>query len=196
MDPLSLAGAFANIVGLISNFKTERSGAKLSDFMDWLREQHHDHLAAAISQNKALSAELSTLFKTNHEDLVSRLTSLNQQISQIANQIEGFGNIAKILSPVPSLSPQALSVLNQVVESGAKFVMVHKVHTGGPNHLLLIGGATAQVQYDDARFIEEDLETMVRLDLLRLEFTSKGERRFLPTRAGVDYVRHDIGNQI
>lgn len=51
MDPLSLAGSFATLVGLLANFKAERSGAELSDFMSWLRESHHEEIDSLVSES-------------------------------------------------------------------------------------------------------------------------------------------------
>ncbi|WP_321530703.1 hypothetical protein [uncultured Desulfuromonas sp.] len=189
MDPLALAGAFATIVGLLSNFKAERSGSDLSDFMQWLHEQHQEHIAQAISQNKALSTELSTLLATKHDELVTKITAINDQISCVAMQIDGFSGLAKILRPSPALSNQAKSILRQIVESGAKFVMEHKLGTGNPAEFIFIDGATGKVQYDEPQFINEDFETLVAMGLLRLELASKGSRRFIPSRAGAEYVK-------
>lgn len=191
MDPLALTGAFATIVGLLANFKAERSSADLNEFMYWLREQNQGQLAQAIAQNKALSSELSSLLATNHEELVSRLTSLNEKIARIASQIEGFSGIAKLLGNEPKLSQQALSVLRQIVASGANFVMEHKLSTGKPTEFIFIGGAVGQVQYEEPQHINEDFEVLVAMGLLRLEFASKGSRKFSPTRAGFEWVRSD-----
>lgn len=192
MDPLALSGAFATIVGLLANFKAERSGADLNEFMSWLREQHQEQLAQAITQNKALSSELSSLLATNHEELVARLASLNDQIARVASHIDGFSGIARLLSQAPVLSQQARLVLKQIVGSDAKFVMEHKLSTGKPTEFFFMGGAAGQVQYDEPRFINEDLEMLVAMNLLRLELASKGSRKFSPTRAGVEYVRSDV----
>jgi len=189
MDPLALSGAFATIVGLLANFKAERSGSDLSDFMLWLREQHQEQIAQAISQNKALSAELSALLATKHDELVARISAMNDQISRVASQIDGFSGLVKLFRPAPALSHQAVSVLKQIVESGAKFVMEHKLSTGKPTEFIFIDGAVGEVQYDEPQFINEDFEALVAMGLLRLEFASKGSRKFISTRTGVEYVK-------
>ena len=191
MDPLALTGAFATIVGLLANFKSERSSANLEEFMSWLREQHQEKLAQAIGQNKELASELASLLATKHEELVARLSSLNEQIARVAGQIEGFSGIARLLGQQPALSQQARSVLKQIVESGANFVMEHKLSTGKPTEFIFMGGAAGQVQYGEPKFINEDLELLVTMGLLRLELTSKGTRKFSPTRAGVEHLRSD-----
>jgi len=189
MDPLALSGAFATIVGLLSNFKAERSGSDLSDFMQWLNEQHQEHMVQAISQNKDLSTELSTLLAIKHDELMAKITAINEQISCVAMQIDGFSGLAEILRPSPALSNQAESILRQIVESGAKFVMEHKLGIGTPAEFIFIDGAIGKVQYDEPQFIDEDFETLVSMGLLRLELTSKGARRFIPSRACAEYVK-------
>lgn len=187
MDPLTLAGTFATLVGLLANFKAERSGADLSEFMDWLRVQHQESLALAISGNKALSLELSALLATNHDELVVRLAKLNDEIARVASQIEGFGGITKILANVPTLSAQAKSVLRQIALSDAKYVMEHK-RLGNPS-FIFTNGATGEVEVNEPKFLNEDLGALVVQNMLRVEFTSKGNRKYFATRGGVEYAR-------
>lgn len=187
MDSLTLAGTFATLVGLLANFKAERSGADLSEFMDWMRAQHQESLAQAISDNKALSTELSTLLGTNHDELVLRLTQLNDEIARVASQIEGFSGITTILSSAPSLSKQAKSVLCQIALSEAKYVMEHK-RTNNPC-FIFIGGEAGEVKVNEPKFLNEDLDSLVERDLLRLEFTNNGYRKYSATRPGLEYAR-------
>ena len=191
MDPLALSGAFATIVGLLANFKAERTGADLDEFMSWLRERHQEQLADAIANNRTLGQELTAVLAVNHEVLVKRLEELHHQIRGVSSRIEGFGGLAAAISATPALSKQARSVLRQIVESGAKFVMEHKLSTGEPTEYIFIEGAVGQVQYDEPGFIEEDLEQLITLQLLRVEYASKGSRKFSPTRAGAESARSD-----
>lgn len=191
MDPLALSGAFATVVGLLANFKAERTGANLDEFMLWLRDHHQEQLAEAITSNQTLARELSTMLAEKHEVLVSRLDELHRQIRDVASHMEGFRGLAQAISGLPELSEQARSVLRQIAESGAKFVLEHKLSTGRPTEFIFIDGAIGQVQYEDPRFINEDLERLVSLQLLRVEYTSKGARKFSVTRAGIALARSD-----
>ncbi len=192
MDPLTLAGTFATIVGLLSNFKAERSGASLDAFVEWLRESQHAGLAETIAQNKALADELSKLLSVNHQDLVSRLSTLQDQIASIASSIEGFGGLVNVLGAAPKLSSQARSILSQLVESRAQYAMEHKLSTGQPPEILFIGGpAAGHIQYDEPRFMNEDLDSLVAAGLLRVEFASKGSRKFFATREAIEFVRNN-----
>ncbi|QRF62828.1 hypothetical protein [Variovorax paradoxus] len=192
MDPLTLAGTFATIVGLLSNFKAERSGASLDAFVEWLRESQNAGLAETIAQNKALADELSKLLSVNHQDLVSRLSTLQDQIASIASSIEGFGGLVNVLAAAPKLSSQARSILSQLVESRAQYAMEHKLSTGRPPEIQFIGApAAGQIQYDEPRFVNEDLDSLVAAGLLRVEFASKGSRKFFATREAIEFVRNN-----
>lgn len=182
MDPLSLAGTFATIVGLLSNFKAERSGAELSEFIAWLREQHQDGLAQLIGQNDKLQSALSGVLATNHDELVSQLKIITDQLADLTKRFQGFDELSSLFVPVSGLSQQAKSILKQMASSSAKFVMEHKL-LSGTNYLLMDGG-TGEIQAQEPRFLSEDFESLVAAGYLRVEFTSKGTPRYYLTRSG------------
>ena len=182
------AGAFPVIVGLLCNFKQERSGRDLTAFMAWLKETHQDDVAAAIERDSALSTELSGMLSANHADLVERLTQLASQNEQLASQLAGFESLASAPKPTVKLSKQAISVLKQLVESGAERFMEHKMYTGEPDEYLLMGGQ-AKIQYSDRKFIKEDIEALVSAGLVRLEITRKGTKSFYVTRSAAEFFK-------
>lgn len=44
MDLTSGAGAFATIIGLLFNFKSQRSSGNRDDFILWLKQKQHDDI--------------------------------------------------------------------------------------------------------------------------------------------------------
>ena len=46
-----------------------------------------------------------------------------------------------------------------------------------------------QLDYEDSRFIEDDLNTLVELGFLRLGHTPKGENKYGFTRTASEYVK-------
>lgn len=189
MDPLTGAGAFATIVGLLSSFKSERSGTDVQSFLAWLKEKHHEDTVRAIESNVALSEQLSEILATNHDELVKRLDRLDLMVCSIAEQSPEFSELAKVIHPESALSEQAISILRQLVNSGAKLFMEHKVMTGAPDEYVLIDGGHGRIQYDEPKFIEDDLQQLLSLNLLQLEHGSRGSRRFLITRAASRFIR-------
>ena len=176
--------SFATIVGLLSSFKAERSGTKLDDFIEWLKEKHHEGIALSITQNQALSSQLQSVLALNHKELVQRLDSLDQVLSSVASHIEAFSSLATAIRPSSVLSAQAISVIKQFVASGAKeFWQTQYLSDLGPKFMLV--GASGNLDVTDPRFIEDDLNTLVELGILRLKHGSKGTKQFVITRQAV-----------
>lgn len=188
MDLMTGAGAFATIVGLLSNFKSERSSEDMDQFILWLKEKRHEDIASGIEGNKTLLQQLTGILSTNHEELIQRLSTLDQVLSSVASHVEDFSGLAQTLHPNSVISPQAVSILRQLVDSGAKLFMEHKTMSGAPNEYLLIDGAHGKIEYEEPRFMDDDLNTLVQLGLLQLEFGSRGSRRFLITREAVRFI--------
>jgi len=182
VDPLTLAGSFATVVGLLANFKAERTGVSIDDFMAWVREHHQDAVATSIEQNEKLKQALTVLLSINHQELVSRLHTITTQLNEIASNVEGFGDVARAMGGASPLSEQARQVLRQIAASPAKFVMQHKTMNG--THYLLVDGDQGEIQASEPRFLEEDFDALVSANFLRVEFTSKGASKYFITRAG------------
>lgn len=184
MDPLTAAGTFATIVGLLANFKAERSGSDLPEFIEWLKETHQDSLALVISSNTQLEQALSILLATNHDELVSRLKTITDQLAVVAQRVEGFAPLVNLTQLSPNISAQAFSILKQISESNAEFVMEHKSLSG--TNYLLIGAGSGQIEAIEPKFLDEDFEALVKNKYLRVEYTSNGSSKYYITRAGSD----------
>jgi hypothetical protein len=191
VDPFTGAGAFATIIGLLCNFKAERSGKDVNSFIEWLEEKHHEDTARAIECNAALSLQLSSMLGSNHDKLMERLERLDQLLSSIAGQTQEFSGLVSAIHPNSILSDQAVSILRQLVSSGAKFFMEHKVMTGGPDEYILMDGGNGHIKYDEPQFIEDDLQKLISSNLLQLEHGSKGSRKFIITRAASKLI-HEV----
>lgn len=187
MDPLTGATLFATIVGLLSNFKSERSGCELSEFIEWLKQKNHEDVVSSIVANKALVSDLSQLLSANHNELCEKLSALNDVIAGIASNIPVFSALAVSTNPGSIISEQAVEIVRQLVDSGAKEFIEIKVMSGEPDTYQLMGGPGA-IKYSEPRFMEDDLNTLVGLGLLHLEFGSRGSRRFQITRNAVKFV--------
>lgn len=189
MDPLTAAGSFATIVSLLSNFRAEQSGTELTEFTKWLKEKHYEEVASAIERNSTLSKELSMILARSHTDLVERFAQLDSRIGQLASQFDGSGGLVNAPNSKAVLSEQAISILRQLVDSGAEYFMEHKMFTGAADEYQLIGGTGGNITYADHRFITDDLNSLVSANLVRLEFASKGSKKFFVTRAAAEFFR-------
>lgn len=187
MDLITGATTFATLVGLLSNFKSERSGGELSEFIDWLKQKNHDDVASGIAANGALVSELSQILATNQDELREKLSVLNDIMAGVASNISVFSALAKSTNPESVISDQAVAIVRQLVESGAKEFIEIKVMTGEPDMYSLMG-VPGSIRYNEPRFMDDDLNTLVQLGLLRLEFGSGGSRCFQVTRNAIKFV--------
>lgn len=184
MDLVLAASSFSTIVGLLSNFKSEQSGTQLSDFIDWLKDKRHEDIANSIEHNQALAIQLKSILALNHRELLQRLDSLDEILASVASHVEIFSNLASTVRPSIILSKQAISIVQQFAASGAHECWEHKFLGPEGSSYQFIGGK-GELQIDEPRFIEDDLKTLVELGVLRLDFGSKGTRKFIITRQAV-----------
>ena len=188
MDPMISAGAFATIIGLVCNYKSEHSGTDLRDFLAWLKEKRHEDIANTIQNNNALYEQLSSIITINHQQLLKRLEALDKLLSSVAGHIQEFSGLVSTLYPQIDISDQSVSILKQLVNSGAKLFMEHTAMSA-PNEYILLEGGKGAIAYTEPQFIEDDLNSLVELGFLRLDFGSKGSRRFYVTRKASNFVR-------
>lgn len=185
MDLFSSAGAFATIVGLLAAFKSERSSSDLSDFYGWLKEKRYEGVENSIRNSEILTQQLSQILSQNHDELIGKLKQLDILMSSIASQIQDFSGLAKTIHSENIFSDQAISILKQFVNSGAKLMIERKMYTGDPDEYFLMEGGHGKIQYNDQRFLEDDLNTLVNTGLLTLQYNKGRSRQFLITRKAV-----------
>lgn len=187
MDPVT---AFATIVGLMGTFKSERrasSDDEYREFMEWLGEKRHDELIHSIQTNQNLTAALTSFLNGSHEEVMAKLSGLDYAMMELASRIDGVQEVAYAIAPQAELSSQAFSILKQLNDSGGSVFLEMKM-LGGTMYQVM--DASGQIQIEEPRFIEDDLEKLCQLGLLLQDYNSKGGRLFRITRASVKYVEN------
>lgn len=185
MEPLTTASAFASIVGLLAIFKSEQRAEEsetVEQYVDWLRRQEHEQLATLIQNNTLLSKSLQALLSQQHDEVMSKLHALDQVLSDVARHVKGFQEIAEAVTVQTFLSDQAVSILRQINEANSSKLIEIKTLSGTTYQTL--DGQKMVLTIGDPRFIEDDLNTLCELGLLRMDFGGAGSRLFLITRAG------------
>lgn len=193
MDPLTGASAFATIVSLVGQYRSERERGDHTDpndFLAWLVESKHEEIRNALEGNDRAMAGVRELLTEQHGQLMERLKTLDQSFAAMATGSTGFGEIGYALRPESVLSDQAVDLLRQFDRSGSAKVL--ELHAMGGMELICIGGDGRSLGYEDARFIEDDLARLIELGLLRRDSNKKGETLYVFTRSASDFVkRHD-----
>lgn len=186
MDPLSAAATITSLVGLMSDFMAHRNSSRvatLDEFQGWLGSNRHDELVNLLGTNQRLAISLKALFSETGDKLISKLEALDAALAKFASGIEGFAEIAATVRPESSLSAQAIHILKRMKEGGTSKVLHHHRGFAGGVDLVGMDGAAGTIGPEEQRFIEDDLEILVSLGLLRESRNGKGESLFHYTRA-------------
>ena len=199
MEPLTLASAFATIVGLLNIFKQERKSEPdqgRDAFLSWLDHHGFQDFKNAIGSSQQLLTEIEGVLRQNDDVLLTRLKNIDEILATLASKIEGFGGISYALHPDMNLSDQAISILRQFAKSGANEFIRWASSSGGEVVFLRTLSPQADLQIEDTRFIDDDLTTLVDFGLLRLRLNSQGSQIFGLTRNSVKLIEAIDANRI
>ncbi len=188
MDPLTLASSFATIVGLIGMFKQERKEEPIgkNDFLEWLKSHNFVEYAKMISNSSYALLEIEKLLSENHEVVISKLHRIDEVLSTLAKNMGLLEGLAKSMYQSASISDQAIKVLRQLVNSPSTSFLKHRVGPNTDSLILMQGGG--QVIFDEQRFIDDDLDTLVNYGLLRLSLSPKGSETYSITRDAIKFI--------
>ena len=183
MEPITIATAFASLIGLIRVFKAEVQEPEVRDFdryIDWLRRREHSQLVDLILGNAGLANSVRDLIVDQHGEVMAKLESLDKLLAGVARHIATFQPLADVVGGA-QLSDQAVSVLRQLNEANESGFQEFE-DNDGTTYAMLDNSDTVQIS--EPRFIADDLLTLCELGLLRLDDNDGGSRIFTITRAG------------
>ncbi len=182
MEPMSVI----SIIGLLCNYYSLKSRGDIKghgDFMEWLEKNNYDEALKLLQENHKLSDAIISLSKETNEVLNKNFEFFDKTLSNLASQISGFSEIVKAIHPGRTISDQAISILKQLYESGGAS-LIEKIELRS-NSLGYQTNNGFLLQFDEPRFIEDDLNTLLELGLL-IEGTSKNQFYF--TRNAISFV--------
>jgi len=185
MDAITLANSFAAIVGLLVTFQSTRDQANISDFLEWLRENNNENTAIVIENDIELQRQLSAFIGQNHDEVMSQLSKLNNLMVSVASRMDGLSGLASTFELNNSLSDQAIGVLRQFVNSKSKSIYRVETIDGEVNYLLMSDG---NIEYDDSRFIDADVQSLVDNKLITKTSLSSNEFSYGITRQAVAFI--------
>jgi len=183
-----LAESFATIVGLLNQYRSEKgsqSQLEYNDFMEWLAKANHTETKGLLELNTNATIYIKSLLNQDHKIFKEKLDKIDKAITAFASTIDGFDALAQSINPDAALSPQAISILQQFQESGATKVLELKM-MGGTQYMFL--ETSGSLDIEEPRFVEDDLQILLELGLLRHDYNGKGENLYIFTRAASNLV--------
>jgi hypothetical protein len=188
VDPLSLASAFATIVGLIGQFRSERNSdtpADFGEFSAWLAQNQREDLLHLLEQHKQAISGVEVLLREQESRLLAVIDRLDRALASAARNYPGFSDIAEVVRPYSSLSRQALSILTYLDRQEVSGFSIHRVFGG--SFVIQLANAkypSEKLDLTEERFVENDLSTLVQEGLLLHD----GTHGYTFTRAASDLV--------
>jgi len=126
MDPITMASAYATIVGLLCTFKRERSGRAAQDreqFLMWLDAQHREDLKELIVRSAELPTEIDRLLKQDTEQILLKLNDLRDSVVSLPRRIDNLAEMLQNNQPRAErlrLLPQLIAETERAVKQSEK----------------------------------------------------------------------------
>lgn len=192
MDPLTGAMTFATLIGLVCNWRQERSAAdedRFKSFMTWLEIHQHNDLKERIHGSDELTRGL-------HELLAQDLASISSQLEIIAGSIAAVGSRLDALAPLvkgsgsftDALSTQACEILKLLASDPGAGRLTYIRQSGNGTLgavIFMIIPAGIQFGIDQPKFVDDDLSQLTHLGFISHSgFTDRRMPIYSLTRAG------------
>lgn len=188
MDPLGIASGYATIVSLIGQFRAERKNEETvnyQDFVAWLIEHKHQEVMRAIEANHGTAVSVKALLNQRADIILAKIAELDALIAGISLKIGELAPLAESLYPGKLLSEDAIDIIDALNKSGsAEFFVVRSI--GAPPYINFSHGGG--LQFDDPRFLDDDLDTLLSLGFLTQRF-SGSSTLYCITRSAVAYLK-------
>lgn len=186
-EPLTLATAFATIVGLINIYRREKGAQEQLDhqkFIEWLEYHHHEDIKDFICNNVVLQNEVDKLLLANDAVIIEKLDVVNATLASLMSQVTEFRGFVSATIPSAQFSEQSVSILRQFVKSGSSFFTAIPMR----GFLLLNLEMGGNIQYSEPMFLRDDLDKLLSAGLLSQHQTRSGEMQFRITRDAVRFI--------
>ena len=152
-----------------------------------MEEKRHDKVVDLIKANNHLISGIQSFLREDNNVIMNKLNALGDIMSKLSSHIEGLSEIAIAVNPGHALSEQCLKILRQLDDSESSRFIELKLQ--GHSLFQIMEGKGGNIVYEEQRFIEDDLLTLLELGMLRLDHGSKGSRIFYITRSAVEYLK-------
>lgn len=169
---------FLPVMGLFVNFlqeKRSQKDAKDLTFKLWLDQHNHNELVERFAAT-GCSLDALEAFSKDHAEKLDSITKLLEGMS--AQLMANSGAVPAGREQV--LSDQAISVLRQLIASKSPGFFTLKTH----GFLYLFPDSGGKISHEDHQFIDDDLETLVELGMLRYD----GDKNYKITRQAATFI--------
>jgi AAA+ ATPase superfamily predicted ATPase len=187
MSPIEASALFTTIVGLICNWKQERSSQatdRYQDFMSWLLQHNFNELSERIYQSEELQRDLATLLQQDLSVISTKLDTIVCSISAVADKIDSLSQISRTLgADTNELSEQATEIIKIFDQLEAQ----RMIYSNAFHQCIYDFKAVA---FRDKRFILADIQSLEKMSFLRrVDHNNNGDPIYVITRQGSSFAQ-------
>ncbi len=185
IDPVSGTGLILSLIQIFHRERDKTKQANTEELFKWLLEHKFSEIKDSISQNKILTGEIENLLRSNRDELIERFNKLEEMVGVVASGFSDFRKIVSAINPSAELSAQALSIINQFVDSGGRLILTIR-HLNG---MIIQTDNRVAIKVAEFRFLDDDLSTLCNVGLLSFDgYMDSGGERYRITRNAVKFV--------
>ena len=192
MEPVSAATTFAALVSLLADFAASRGHRdilEIKEFTDWLASHGHSELKQKIEANHQTTVSIKAALSEGRSDLLARLERIEGLLTTLSVGEGPISDLAASIAPESMLPAQAKAFLVAFETTNAGTALEVQYLSDGTKLHFVDGTGNNTYEPDDPRFLNDDLDLLVSLELLSLSHNGKRERLFRITRRGADVAR-------
>jgi hypothetical protein len=196
MDALSYATAFSTIIGLICNYrqeKTAKDSINTSEFLEWLNTHHHESLREQVEADQSLRAGIEGMLQLERGVFLDQFSEVFKQLAQLMSKVDLFASISEKILPKVLLSQEAFEILKKLVLSGQSTLDLGYPVENRVTVLKIIddqsGKRISLIDFENENFLHDDLDSLCAFGFLK-EVPKKqySIREFRLTRVGFSYI--------
>ena len=161
IDPVSGTGLILSLIQIFHRERDKTKQANTEELFKWLLEHKFSEIKDSISQNKILTGEIENLLRSNRDELIERFNKLEEMVGVVASGFSDFRKIVSAINPSAELSAQALSIINQFVDSGGRLILTIR-HLNG---MIIQTDNRVAIKVAEFRFLDDDLSTLCNVGL-------------------------------
>ncbi len=180
MEPFTGIGLILSLIQLFQHHRDKREAASTKEFYSWLLEHKFQDVKECISNNFALETEIANILKINHEELLLRISNVEEQLARILHSVDIFKGMVKTIAPSACLSKNQEEFLRAIVNSGnVSFQIVQLIGS----YIECCGRYQIDLSRINSKFIIQSAEILTKYGFLMKEGKS-----YMLTEEGLEYI--------
>lgn len=187
MDPLAFTSF---LLTALAAWRQETGSTEISEFILYIKQEALPAFEKQLTNNHEIVEATNKLLLQDTHEIKQRIDELNRVMLDIAARSNLFSGLVHVSGYRPELSEQAISILQQFVDSGASELWEFRNSDSAmPTSRYILIGVHKDLRIDDSQFVDDDFAKLIEMEFLRDNGTdSRGNKKFRITRQAQQFI--------